>query len=79
MEVVNAISWHYESANELQDDEWEEEEEAAAAEVLDDIGIWKAMDTWLNGALHFELLIGWLDSQHKTYVKISYWEEQYQN
>ena len=33
------------------------------------------MDAWLSGALHFELLMGWLDSQHKTYVKIGYWED----
>jgi hypothetical protein len=70
---VNALFQRYEPASEQLHDEWEEEVEEV--EVLDDIGIWKVVGAWLSGTLNFELLMGQLDSQRKTYTNIGYWED----
>ena len=70
--MIDAISQRFDVDYELEDKE--DVEEYSDLEVLDDIGIWKAISNWLHGALNFDILMKKLDFQHRNHTKIGYWE-----
>lgn len=70
--MIDAISQRFDVDYELEDEE--DAEEDSDLEVLDDIGIWKAISNWLRGALNFDILMKKLDFQHGKHTKIGYWE-----
>jgi hypothetical protein len=70
--VIDAISQRFDVDYKLEDEE--DAEEDSDLEVLDDIGIWKAISNWLHGMLNFDILMKKLDFQHRKHAQIGYWE-----